>query len=287
MTPQILLCPAKINLYLAIRGKRPDGYHELGTLFQSLDFGDTLRAEPWDSIELLGAGGIPGKPGDNLILKAAELLRLRYPGRIPAHAGIRFSLEKRIPFGAGLGGGSSDAAGALKLGNQLWKLGLTAMELHGLACELGSDIPFFLGEETAFGEGRGEVLSSAPHPFPFHVVVATPKCHVETAWAYRNAGPRMSDDGWEAFKSQFCMKAGEPEFYAQLHNDFETPILSHFPEIRDTRETLLSFEPEKALLTGSGASLFALFRREDVARACLESVAPQCRFSILTHFAQS
>jgi len=279
-----LTCPAKINLFLTIQGKRPDGYHDLGTLFQTLDFGDTLQAEPWDRVELRGAEGIPGNIRDNLILKAVALLQNRYSDRMGPGRGILFTLTKHLPFGAGLGGGSSNGAIALILANRIWGLSLKPQELHELGCELGSDVPFFLQGGTAFGEGRGEMLTPAPKPFPFHVVVATPACQVETAWAYQNLGPAKSPDRWHDFKAQYSAHCGEPAFYSQLHNDFEEPIAAHFPEIQRVREILRSFKPVKAMLTGSGASLFALFTLESDAKACLEAVQPHCRFSTLARF---
>ncbi len=283
-SPTALPCPAKLNLFLEIRGKRPDGYHELGTLFQALEFGDTLAAEPSDRIEVLCDAEIPGRPEDNLVYKAAMLLRARYPERLRAHQGIRFSLTKRVPTGAGLGGGSSDAATALRLANNVWDLNLPTAELRALAPELGSDVAFFLFATTAFAEGCGEVLSSAPDPFPFHVVVATPPCHVDTAWAYRQLQGRPFGTEWKNFRSDYVSESQNPGFYAALRNGFEEPITAHFAEIRRVHEILSSFQPEKTLLTGSGASFFALFREHAQARECLDAVAPHCRFSTLTRF---
>jgi len=286
--PTVLPCPAKINLFLEVRGKRPDGYHELGTLFQALEFGDTLTAELWSGIEVLCDAEIPGRPEDNLVYKAAALVRKRYSHKLKSERGIRFSLRKRIPTGAGLGGGSSDAASALRLASTLWNLNLSPQELRDIAPELGADVAFFLFGSSAFAEGRGEVLSAAPQPFPFHVVVATPPCHIDTAWAYQQLRGNPSGDEremeWKRFKLRYASEAGNKDFYAALHNDFEEPIAAHFPQIHQIREILTSFSPEKALLTGSGASLFALFQEESKARECLNAVAPHCRFSALTRF---
>ena len=284
--PMVFPCPAKLNLFLEIRGKRTDGYHELGTLFQALDFGDTLSAEPWDDIVVVCDRDIPGKPEDNLVYKAAALIQTRYAEKVKGR-GIRFSLTKRIPTGAGLGGGSSDAATALRLANAVWNLNLTTQELRTLAPELGADVAFFLSHPTAFAEGRGEVLSPAPPPFSFHVVIATPQCHVETKWAYEQLQGKPFGSRWEKFKSDYALKAADPDFYSALLNDFETPILTHFPEIRDVHAGLDFFQPSKILLTGSGASLFALFQDESIARNCLKEAASLCRFSILTRFKTS
>jgi 4-diphosphocytidyl-2-C-methyl-D-erythritol kinase len=283
-----LPCPAKLNLFLEIRGRRGDGFHELGTLFQALETGDMLSAEPAEGLEILGAEGVTADPGDNLVLRAARLLQKRYPARVPPNAGIRFTLKKRLPMGAGLGGGSSDAAGALRLANDLWNAGATPAELRALAAELGSDVAFFLSTPTAFAEGRGEELTPAPAPYPFFVVVATPHCHVDTAGAYRLAAAALGGkygNRWMDFRRRFEREAQNPELYRDLFNDFEAPVLAQFPEIRQVRDRLQEFAPEKAMLTGSGASLFALFREEGQARECLAAVELMCRFAVLTQFA--
>ena len=287
-----LPCPAKINLFLEVRGRRADRFHELGTLFAALETGETLSAEPWDRLELVGADGVTADPGDNLILRAANLLQERMASRLggsDAARGIRFSIEKKLPMGAGLGGGSSDAATALRLANQIWNLGATDAELQAIGGEIGSDVAFFLSAPAAYGEGRGEILTPAPAPYPFYVVIATPQCHVETGWAYKTLAASL--DGkygarWPDFKARFDRDAQNPELYRDLFNDFEAPIAAHFPKIRAVRERLEAFAPEKAMLTGSGASLFALFRDETRAKEALAETAPFCRFSVMTRFAR-
>ena len=232
-----LPCPAKINLFLEIRGKRADGFHELGTLFQALETGDTLAAEPWDTLEIAGAEGVTAKPEDNLILRAARLLKNHYADRFKTGStsetkpGIRFTLTKRLPMGAGLGGGSSDAATALRLANSIWKLGVPDVELRALGAQLGSDVAFFLSSPTAFAEGRGEVLTPAPAPYPFHVVIATPNCHVDTAWAYKELATSLGGKygtRWPDFRGRFERDSQNPELCRELHNDFEAPIAAHF-----------------------------------------------------------
>ncbi|HLU70158.1 MAG TPA: 4-(cytidine 5'-diphospho)-2-C-methyl-D-erythritol kinase [Fibrobacteria bacterium] len=295
MTAPLLLslpCPAKINLYLEIRGKRDDGFHELGTLFQAVEAGDTLSAEPWDTITLHGADGLTDTPEDNLIVKAARLLQARHPERVPRHAGIRFMLEKRLPSGAGLGGGSSDAAAALRLTNAIWNVNLPSSALIALGAELGSDVPFFLAPTpTAYGEGRGERLEPAPAPPDFHVVIATPHCRVETPWAYREAERYRQDmlggefgTTWREFRRAYATQAGRRAFYTSLRNDFEAPVMAGFPEIRAVRDALNEHAPVKTMLSGSGASVFALFDEARTAQTAAEALAPRCRFAVKTSF---
>jgi 4-diphosphocytidyl-2-C-methyl-D-erythritol kinase len=289
LMPLTLPCPAKLNLFLEVRGKRADGFHELGTLFPALETGDALGAEPAEALGIAGAEGVTQKPEDNLILRAARALQARYPARMPSgKRGLRFTLTKRLPMGAGLGGGSSDAAAALRLANTLWELGLSDAELRAVGAELGSDVAFFLAAPTAFAEGRGEILSPAPTPPDFHVVVATPHCHVDTASAYRALGAALGGNygtRWPDFRARFARDARDPALYRALHNDFEAPVMALFPEIRAVRDRLQEFAPVKAMMTGSGASVFALFEREEDADAALAAVAPECRFSVVTRFA--
>lgn len=278
-----LKCPAKINLFLEIQDKRADGYHDLGTLFQTVDIADTLTAEPWDDISLVCPEGITPDLDQNLVLKAARLLKESYSDRIDAKAGLRFTLDKVLPMGAGLGGGSSDAAAALLLGSRLWKLGLSPEDLLPLAARLGADVPFFLLGDTHFGEGKGERLSPAPEPYPFHIVIGTPRCHVDTAWAYAHLDADRKRR-WTKFKALYVTFFEDPDFFRILHNDFEAPIGRHFPLIRELSESMSRHVPVKTLLSGSGASVFALFVDKGRAEECLESIRGICRFSALTEF---
>jgi 4-diphosphocytidyl-2-C-methyl-D-erythritol kinase len=278
-----LPCPAKINLFLEIQDRRPDGYHDLGTLFQTVEVADTLTAEPWDTLALDCPDGITADPAQNLVLKAARLLQESFADRIDAKAGIRFTLDKVLPMGAGLGGGSSNAAAALLLGNRIWKLGLTPEQLLPYAARLGADVPFFLLGDTQFGEGKGERLGAAPDPYPFHVVIATPRCHVDTAWAYGHLDPGRKRQ-WARFKALYVTFFEDPDFYRILHNDFHAPIARHFAPVRELAETMARFNPVKALLSGSGASVFGLFTEKGRAEECLAGVEGICRFSCLTEF---
>ena len=276
-------CYAKINLFLEIQDKRPDGYHNLGTLFQTLECHDILEAEASDRIDLICPDGITADKDQNLILRAAMLLQQTYASRLKPDTGIIFRLEKNLPMGAGLGGGSSNAAAALMLCNQLWNLQLSLEELVPLAAKLGADVPFFLYGGTFFAEGKGEILSPAPEPLPFHVVIATPHCHVPTAWAYAQL-PAKSKYNWSKFKALYSVYCEEEGFYNLLQNDFEAPMRKHFPEMESLFAVLATFSPIKSLLSGSGASVFALFRDLAAAEACLAKVQSQCRYSILTKF---
>jgi 4-diphosphocytidyl-2-C-methyl-D-erythritol kinase len=280
-----LPCHGKINLFLEVQDKRADGYHNLGTLFHTVGCSDTLTAEPWDSVDLSCPDGITADKEQNLVVKAARLLKETYAARVPAKQGIRFTLEKNLPTGAGLGGGSSNAAAALLLCNRLWNLRLEEHELIPVAARLGADVPFFLAGGSAFGEGKGEILKPAPSPFPFHIVIGTPRCRVETAWAYGNLDAERKRN-WSRFKALYLNFFEEWEFYRMLQNDFEAPMARHFEPIAALAAAMREFSPVKTLLCGSGASVFSLFREKADAEKCHAAIQGDCRFSCVTEFVE-
>jgi len=276
-------CFGKINLFLEIQERRPDGYHDLGTLFHTVECSDSLTAEPAEALILEGAEGITASPEENLVIKAAKSLRAAFPDRVGSGAGIRFSLTKNLPMGAGLGGGSSNAAAALRLCNRLWKMELTDGDLHPVAAALGADVPFFLLGGSCYGEGKGEILKPAPAPYPFHIVIGTPHCRVETGWAYGQLDPARKKE-WGRFKALYSTYCEDWEFYQVLRNDFDSPMRGHFPEIETLSNRIREFSPVKTLLSGSGASVFGLFREKGDAESCLQGIRESCRFSCLTSF---
>jgi 4-diphosphocytidyl-2-C-methyl-D-erythritol kinase len=276
-------CFGKINLFLEIGARRPDGYHNLGTLFHTVDCGDRLSAEPAETLTLEGGAGITATPDENLVIKAAKLMRTSFPDRVRPDAGMRFSLAKILPTGAGLGGGSSNAAAALLLCNRLWDMRLAEEELVPVAARLGADVPFFLFGGCYFGEGIGEVLKPAPDPYPFHIVIGTPRCRVETGWAYGQLDPGRRQE-WARFKALYVTYFEDWEFYQVLRNDFDAPMRRHFPQIDSLAGKITAHGAVKTLLSGSGASVFGLFREKGKAEECLAAIRPECRFACLAEF---
>ncbi|HKP94275.1 MAG TPA: 4-(cytidine 5'-diphospho)-2-C-methyl-D-erythritol kinase [Fibrobacteria bacterium] len=276
-------CFGKINLFLEIQDRRSDGYHNLGTLFHTIDCGDRLSAEAAETLTLDCAEGITATPDDNLVIKAAKLLRATFPDRVKADVGMRFSLAKILPTGAGLGGGSSNAAAALHLCNRIWDMELSEADLLPVAARLGADVPFFLYGGCYFGAGKGEILSPAPSPYPFHIVIGTPQCRVETGWAYGQLDPARKRE-WARFKALYFTYFEDWEFYQVLRNDFDAPMRRHFPEIDTLANRMQDASPVKTLLSGSGASVFSLFRERPAAEKCLEEIRASCRFACLAGF---
>lgn len=271
--------PAKINLFLDILSKREDGYHDLGTLFQTIDVGDTLSGEANSSGEITVRYDEPqAYPLESdLVYKAAKLLQQAFDVKF----GADFHLEKRLPLGAGLGGGSSDAAAALRLLNRLWNLGLPAGGLERLGAKLGADVPFLVRGGSALAEGIGDVLTEIPPlkiPENSRILVATPHCAVPTKDAYAGCVP-SGPDRFESYRnSDFS------EFGAGAFNKFEESVFPKYPLIVEMKQKFLDCGAEFALMSGSGASVFGLFDSKasaDSAAAALESSA---RFLAVTRF---
>jgi 4-diphosphocytidyl-2-C-methyl-D-erythritol kinase len=248
-----LPAPAKLNLFLHITGRRADGYHELQTVFQLLDYGDTLSFTLLPEPQLQFSCSEPALAGsDNLVLRAARLLQ----ASATVNPGCRIHLQKRIPAGGGLGGGSSDAATTLLALNQLWQCGLPATTLHAIGLQLGADVPVFLYGHSAWAEGVGEQLQAISLPEDWFVVL-TPPCQVATGRIFshpaltRNSAPlRM------------------PAFpFLGSKNDCESVTCQLYPEVRTALDWLGS--QAEARMTGTGASVFARFTSQELASAVL------------------
>ncbi len=254
-----LPAPAKLNLFLHILGRRPDGYHELETLFQFLDYGDEvgLTALDTDRIEL--DSSVPVRPEDNLAWRAAQLLK----AETGCTRGCHIALHKRLPLGGGLGGGSSDAATVLLGLNALWGLGLPLADLAVLGVRLGADVPVFVGGQSAFAEGIGERLTPVMPEAPWYLVVVPPVA-VSTAEVFAN--PELTRDTPALRIRAFPSGGG--------HNDFEPLVRRLYPEVDAAWRWLNAFAP--ARLTGSGAALFAAFSTAAQAKAALSELPAGC-----------
>ncbi len=255
---------AKINLALAVLGRRADGYHEIETILQSIDLHDQLEFQEAGRLEL-DCPDLPSVPAeDNLVWRAATLLA--EAGRVSA--GAKITLRKHIPTGSGLGGGSSDAAAALLGLSRLWGLDMPREELERLASRLGSDVPFFLEGGTALGTGRGEEITPLTDHRTAHLLVIYPGVQISTADAYRSLNLKLtsgeSAHKIRSFRSR--LQSGE-DCTAGIFNDFETSILPAHPAVREAKDFLLAAGADNALLSGSGSSVFGFFLDEESALA--------------------
>lgn len=253
--------PAKLNLFLHVVGQRADGYHEIQTVFRFLDACDELTILPRNDRIIRRTNTIEGLDADNdLCIRAARLLR----DRTGCDRGADITLDKRLPMGGGLGGGSSDAATVLIVLNRLWGTNLERASLAKIALELGADVPVFVCGQSAFAEGIGERLIAIDLP-PAWYVVLVPPVTVPTATIFRDS---------ELTRNTNRIKI--PAFFAGgVRNDLEPVVCRLFPEVRDHLEWLRRFGP--ARITGSGACVYAAFDQEERAREVLAASAPKMR----------
>jgi 4-diphosphocytidyl-2-C-methyl-D-erythritol kinase len=258
-----VLASAKINLYLDVIRRREDGYHEIETFYQPISLWDELTIERAPSgITVEGDDATIPWNEENLCYRAARLVL----DRAGCREGVRIRVAKGIPSGAGLGGGSSDAAATLLSINRFFECGLSEGELQELAAGIGSDAPFFVLARPAIGRGRGEVLEEA-HGLPGGwIVIAKPNVTVSTRWAYQNLNLVLTK-GLGAARLTALVEAlqGFPNMRLEAHNSFEAGIVEHFPSVSEILSVLRSGKPLLSSLSGSGSACFALFAKESEA----------------------
>lgn len=250
------LSPAKLNLFLHITGRRPDGYHNLQTLFQFVDFCDTLEFTPTSQDDIVLEPDLPGVPAaQNLIVRAAHLLQQHTGCRQGAHIRI----EKRLPMGGGLGGGSSNAATTLVALNHLWQTGLSRTQLQALGLSLGADVPIFIHGHAALAQGVGEQFEDVTIPEPWYLI-GIPSCHAPTAELFKEKQLTRNSDLITI--RAFLAGAGRNDFEPVLRKRF--PLIDQCLHLMDTAS--------KARVTGSGACLFSIFGSEQHANTARQQL---------------
>lgn len=273
----VVEAPAKVNLVLRVGARRADGYHGVDTLFAAVGLCDRLRVErALAGIAVEVAGADLGDPRDNLVYRAARA----YLDARGERGGVAIRLKKRIPVGGGLGGGSSDAAATLRCLEELFEPPVGVAALTGMARGLGADVPFFLSPSPlALGGGRGDHLTPLPPLPPRPVLLVGSPEGVGTAWAY-NLLARARGGGVEE------PSAGPPApvtparcrdwatVAGMAHNDFEAPIFAVRPDLRATVTSLQETSPLLALMSGSGSTIFAVYRDEDSAARAHRQIQP-------------
>ena len=263
--------PAKVNLGLHVHGKREDGFHELETIFQMVSLYDDVE------LELLSSGiklecDMPGIPTDdtNLVCKAALLLRKSYQVE---GKGVSIRLKKKIPFGAGLGGGSGNAAGVLMGLNRLWDLNIDREKLFTLAAELGSDVPFFLTSPCALGKGRGERLKVLESCSKFQVLLVFPGFPIATSWVYQNLRLKLTKrpNNISILRKNLSL-SNITSLGSQLYNDLESVVIQKFPEVKVVKNELWAWGALGVLLSGSGSTVFGIFDDPEKAQVACASL---------------
>ena len=266
--------PAKINVGLNIIEKRKDNFHNLETIFYPIGIFDTIHFSESDKFTFISDNEMLNREHDNLIIKAKNLLEKESGDEIK----VKISLEKKIPIGAGLGGGSSDAAAVLKVLNEILKLNIQSARLAELALQLGSDVPFFLNPLPSFAESRGEILEQLNLKIEEPILLINPGIHVSTAWAFSKIKP--ADPAfplWQITRLYYNYK----EWREKVINDFENPVFEEYPQIRKIKEELYNFGAAFALMTGSGSTLFSIFSDKDRAAAAEEYFKEKKYFTFL------
>jgi 4-diphosphocytidyl-2-C-methyl-D-erythritol kinase len=279
---------AKVNWSLHILGKRPDGYHEVRTLLQTISLHDVIHFEVSEEKEILLACNEPSIPTDdqNLVVRAAYALKERFN----IGNGVRIRLEKRIPAKAGLGGASSNAAVSLLSLAYLWNVAASAPMLLEIAASLGTDVPFFLLGGSALATGTGSTISSLPDSDIQHLIVITPNAGISTAEAYgavsssalttMNADPILSSSRGEANLRRSLPWRTTNDWKHELKNDFESVIFDIEPEIRRAKKSLLQAGALGALLAGSGSSVFGIFSDEETQQRTLKEIQAEAGWRI-------
>jgi 4-diphosphocytidyl-2-C-methyl-D-erythritol kinase len=252
-----LRAPAKINWFLSVLGRRSDGYHDIVSPMQCVTLFDVLDFEESDRIELESEMDIP--PEENLVYRAAALLRQHasYKG------GAKITLRKEIPSAAGLGGGSSDAAFTLIGLNRLWGLQKGREELTRIAAALGSDVPFFINGPFSLIEGRGEKVSTLAAGSPVAMLLVNPGVQVSTAWAYGSYEAVLTKKDVDI--RLFCQALAGKDFSSlrgMIFNDLERPVTGRYPVVARIREMLIANGAVISCMSGSGPTVFGVFRSE-------------------------
>jgi len=287
-----LIAPAKINLYLEIIGDRPDGFHELVMIMQSVSLADRIELQASDTQKIQISCDHPQVPTDktNLAYRAAQLMGDTFPQMYANYGGVKITIEKNIPVAAGLAGGSGNAAAVLVGINLLWKLGLTQPELQDLAGELGSDIPFCVSGGTAIATGRGEQLDDLQPLSNMWVVLAKyDQISVSTPWAYQTYRQQYRDtyvsdtpgvkSRTEKVSSGALVKAiahhHHVEIGKSIHNDLEKIVFPAYPLVAELKAAFAAQDVLGTMMSGSGPTVFALCESEAQAIAVQQQVRTQ------------
>ncbi|MGL5080893.1 MAG: 4-(cytidine 5'-diphospho)-2-C-methyl-D-erythritol kinase [Microcoleaceae cyanobacterium] len=288
-----LIAPAKINLYLEIIGDRPDGYHELAMVLQSISLADKIEIHGIEIDAISVKCNHPEVPNDrsNLAYRAAALIAEEFPSAIAQYGGVEIKIQKNIPIAAGLAGGSTDAAAVLVGLDLLWQLGLTQGELQELGAQIGSDVPFCLEGGTVLSTGRGEMLSPLLNLDHLYVILAKYRdLAISTPWAYKTYRQQFSHTYVSATQDlqhrqervhsgpmvAAIMHRDNEQIGQRLHNDLEKVALPEYPQIQQLRQAFAD-QPGVlgAMMSGSGPTVFALIDSQERAAQVMKAVQSQ------------
>ncbi|MEN6490252.1 MAG: 4-(cytidine 5'-diphospho)-2-C-methyl-D-erythritol kinase [Smithella sp.] len=275
------LAPAKINLFLRVLGKRPDGYHDIFSLMQKITLFDELTFLPRsEGIVLKCPNSNLPISKDNLVFRAAESV-FSYAGY---SSGIEITLTKNIPVAAGLGGGSSDAATTLLALNEMCQLGLTKAELMKLGAKLGADVPFFIFGDSAFASGIGDQLTVWENPLKLNIVLINPFFPLSTKLVYESLNLRLTKG---QINYSIPRISAQSDITREIHNDLETVSLKMHPELAELKQLLLRHGALSAMMSGSGPTVFGIFTDENKAKKTAEAIKKEVPRQFHVFFVQS
>ena len=264
---------AKINWTLRVLGKREDGFHELCTIFQTVSLQDTLHFDMAGEVKLTCDDASVPTDDRNLIIQAANALQ----AGLGLDRGATIHLEKRIPAPGGLGGGSSNAAVALIGLCKLWDLAPTVEQLARFAEQLGSDVPFFISGGTALGAGRGEIVEPIKEINEQYLLIVTPQINIPTAAVFGSLAAQALTKQGPDNNLTVCredVESFDPRL-SELKNDLEPAVFARFPEVERVKRTLLELGAVNAVMSGSGASVFGIFDKQETRQAAIEALATE------------
>ncbi len=250
---------AKINLGLNIVSKRKDGFHNLETIFYPINLFDEITFTKSNSFSFISSDTNLNKETTNLIIKSKEALESYFGIEIP----VDIFLKKNIPIGAGLGGGSSNAASTLLALINLYNLQIEPQHLKNIALKLGSDVPYFLNPVPSFAESRGEILSPINLTLDKYLLVVNPGIHISTKWAFNQITPKQPLISLKSLTNY--SKIDIENLMSFASNDFEKIVFDHFPEIKEIKEKMMQFDAVFSMMTGTGSTVWGMFDDEEAA----------------------
>ena len=253
MEKLVVESPAKINLGLNVIKKREDGFHDLETIFLPILLSDKITFIKSDKLEIKTNSEVLNKLNTNLVIKAIQLLEEQTNRKIL----LDIYIDKIIPIGGGLGGGSSNAAITLKTVNKMFELGLKLEDLSRLALDLGSDVPYFLNPVPAFAESRGEILHPLNMELPYPILIVNPGIKIDTTWAFKKIKPAKPS---KSLRNILNTDLTDLDYLKEfVTNDFEEMVFKEFPEIKDIKEKLYLQGAQFALMSGTGSTVYGIF----------------------------
>jgi len=273
--------PAKINLTLDILGKRSDGFHNIETIMQTVALYDEIILTSAKKISIETNVAFLPTDSMNIVHRAADLFFKTFK----IGGGVKIIINKNIPVGAGMGGGSSDAAAVLDGLNRMYETGLCKERLERMGAQLGSDVPFFFTKGTCLANGRGEILTPIDNSVKAYTVIVKPNFSVNTKWAYRQFDKTKTNSTFNSANIINALQNGDiTSLSSSLYNAFEHVLVPLYPEVEKIKEMLVKNGALGALMSGSGSAVFGIFKDKKSAQKCADNIKNKYKFVFIASF---